>query len=357
MAFFLHRDLRRGFLAAILALSSCEPRPRPASDSIGGDGILWENINQSAEAEATDLSSDFEFLMTNNTGKRLEILGNVLPTDVEVLESAYPETGWVSKGGQWGIRVRVHHWKPGVNERPFFVKTSAGTSRLTASVTVPPGNQGIEWKSRKLRGAPAEGENLVFFTFRLKNTTDSDVRVLKIDTSCGCTTGRWPRDPWVLAPGESDEFEVELSRFGRDGAITKDVYFKTDLGITQLSVTGELPAASMDADARSQNQLLAQADPTAIFGDDCASCHVTPGIGLDGMPLYDAVCGICHDSEHRAEMVPSLTDKIGTADQGYWRHWITKGREGSLMPGFSDSVGGPLSESQIESLIGALSKK
>ena len=109
--------------------------------------------------------------------------------------------------------------------------------------------------------------------------------------------------------------------------------------------------------SRSQNQLLAQADPTAIFHDDCASCHVTPGIGLEGMPLYDAVCGICHDSEHRAEMVPSLTDKIGTADQGYWRHWITKGRDGSLMPGFSDSVDGPLTASQIESLVGALSKE
>ena len=357
MAFFLHRGLRRGFLVAILTLSGCEPRPRPASDSLSGEGLLWEKETQSAEAEPTDLSTDFEFIMTNNTGKRLEILGNVLPTDVEVLDSAYPESGWVSKGAQWGIRVRVHHWKPGINERPFFVKTSMGTSRLIASVTVPPGNQGIEWESRKLQGAPEDGENLVFFTFRLKNTTDADVKVLKIDTSCGCTTGRWPRDPWILAPGERSEFDVELSRFGREGAVAKEVYFKTELGITQLSVTGLLPDAPMNADARSQNQLLAQADPTAIFHDGCASCHVTPGIGLEGMPLYDAVCGICHDSEHRAEMVPSLTDKIGTADQGYWRHWITKGRDGSLMPGFSDSVDGPLTASQIESLVGALSKE
>jgi mono/diheme cytochrome c family protein len=68
------------------------------------------------------------------------------------------------------------------------------------------------------------------------------------------------------------------------------------------------------------------------------------------MALYNAVCAVCHEGEHRATMVPDLHMlKVPTNDQ-FWRIWIAHGKPGSLMPAFSNSDGGPLNDLQIASL-------
>ena len=42
---------------------------------------------------------------------------------------------------------------------------------------------------------------------------------------------------------------------------------------------------------------------------------------------------------------------IEKRDAAYWRKWIAEGKEQTLMPAFHEKHGGPLSETQVESLV------
>jgi hypothetical protein len=50
-------------------------------------------------------------------------------------------------------------------------------------------------------------------------------------------------------------------------------------------------------------------------------------------------------------MVPDLTVAKEKRDAAWWTRWIEEGRAGTLMPGFAKKHGGPLSETQVESLV------
>jgi len=67
--------------------------------------------------------------------------------------------------------------------------------------------------------------------------------------------------------------------------------------------------------------------------------------------LYQAGCAICHDAEHRAEMVPDLHTLKHPATADYWTQWITASKPASMMPAFTKSHDGPLNEQQIASLV------
>jgi mono/diheme cytochrome c family protein len=56
-------------------------------------------------------------------------------------------------------------------------------------------------------------------------------------------------------------------------------------------------------------------------------------------------------------MVPDLTGLPQAGSREYWALWIGQGKEGSLMPGFARSAGGPLTEEQIQSLVDYLSTR
>ena len=74
-------------------------------------------------------------------------------------------------------------------------------------------------------------------------------------------------------------------------------------------------------------------------------------MGKTGRELFDTSCGICHTTVHRASMVPELTGLPNGGNRDYWHAWISRGKEGSLMPAFSKSAGGPLTDEQINSLV------
>jgi cytochrome c553 len=104
-----------------------------------------------------------------------------------------------------------------------------------------------------------------------------------------------------------------------------------------------------DAD-RAHGVAAAKIDRQAVFKNDCATCHVKPGEGKYGKALYDAVCAICHEAEHRATMVPDLHAIKTATNEQFWQTWIAHGKPGSFMPAFSTADGGPLSDMQIANL-------
>ena len=89
---------------------------------------------------------------------------------------------------------------------------------------------------------------------------------------------------------------------------------------------------------------------------DCARCHVEPVIGKMGKDLFTAACGICHEGEHRATMVPDLHALPHETNAEFWKTWTAHGKIGSLMPAFAQTDGGPLSDQQIASLTDYLVK-
>ncbi len=204
------------------------------------------------------------------------------------------------------------------------------------------------------------GEPTGKFQFALTNRSDAPVTVLAVTSSCGCTAAQVPPMPWVIAAGANASFAVNMNLAGKFGTIPKVVTFATDKGTKHLQVrTTILPmpaTAGMAPGSREQNQQMALADRQAVFKGDCARCHAETAKDKLGKELYVAVCGVCHDAEHRATMVPDLHIAKTDRNEDYWRNWIANGRQGSLMPAFALPAGGVLSDGQIASLVEYLAK-
>jgi len=192
------------------------------------------------------------------------------------------------------------------------------------------------------------GDTNAPFTFTLTNTSSNAVTINEVHTSCGCTVAKLPSQPWTLAPGTNGQIQVTVDLRGKRGQLTKLVYVNGVTGTKTLTVKVNVPDAQGE---RAKNIQIATADRQAVFKNDCAKCHAEPATGKKGQALYSAACALCHDSEHRASMVPNLRALNHPTDREQWKTWITQGKSGTLMPAFAGAEGGPLTDEQIDSLV------
>ena len=210
----------------------------------------------------------------------------------------------------------------------------------------------LAWDASQKEAVAAFGQMDVHFKFAVTNISKEVVTIFKVTTSCGCTTVHLPPMPWALAPGTNVELNVTLNLAGKMGLVFKTVTVSTDKGNKVLMVKGTVqPATNSPAmGSREQNMKMAMADRQAVFKGDCARCHLEPGTGKKGKELYMAICGVCHEAEHRASMVPDLHNLNHETSHELWTVWINFGKPGSLMPAFAKPEGGPLTQEQIRSL-------
>jgi mono/diheme cytochrome c family protein len=169
-----------------------------------------------------------------------------------------------------------------------------------------------------------------------------------------------PPTPWTLAPGEGGKIDLSVDLRNKFGVLSKYVNIDTSGGQKLLNLKITIPTAQpamAGPDARTRNMQVALADRQAVFRGECASCHAAPTIGKKGEQLYTAACAVCHDTPHRATMVPDLRALKNATGKEYWAHWINNGKPGSLMPAFSRTHGGPLDNEQIASLAEFLDAK
>ena len=91
--------------------------------------------------------------------------------------------------------------------------------------------------------------------------------------------------------------------------------------------------------------------------EKCAKCHVARGVG-SCRDLYLADCAFCHGDNGEGKSASALNSQeyLTKHDAGYIKDWIANGKEGSGMPGFSKTKGGPLDDKQIESLVSYITK-
>ena len=205
----------------------------------------------------------------------------------------------------------------------------------------------------------ATTERPVEFTFSFANVSANSVTILGVRPSCDYVTAQLPPLPWTIAPGGTGKIGVTANLAGKSGTLFRSVLVITDKGSKLLSVKMTvLPTATSTrtGDTRAHNLIIAQNDRQAVFKGECASCHAKALTGKFGKNLYDTACGICHDAEDRATMVTDLSKINQPTSAEFWRTWIEHGKDGTLMPAFAMSEGGPLTENQIKSLTNYLAK-
>jgi mono/diheme cytochrome c family protein len=190
-------------------------------------------------------------------------------------------------------------------------------------------------------------------TWVTNSVTPTQIAVVDVHPSCGCTTAKLPALPWVIPPGGSGEIPITVNIGGKTGTFFKSVQVKTDKGMKQLllQITVAQPVQPTMNDAeRARDIAAAKIDRQAVFHNDCATCHVKNGDGKYGKALFDADCAICHEAEHRASFVADLNNLKVPTNIDFWRTWISHGKPGTFMPAWAESDSGPLNEMQIESL-------
>jgi len=212
----------------------------------------------------------------------------------------------------------------------------------------------LAWDADNKSTNVSAGITNVHFSFWLTNVASEEVLVHSVQTSCGCTVAQLPAYPWRLTPGSNGPIHVTVDLRGKFGSFSKGVTVDTSAGLKQLTVAINQPDAGttpgMDME-RLKNMRLAMADRQVVFKGECAKCHSEPATGKSGQQLYTAVCGNCHDSIHRAALVPDLKSLTHPTSAEHWQKWIAEGKVGSMMPAFAQSAGGPLNDQQIQSLV------
>jgi len=147
-----------------------------------------------------------------------------------------------------------------------------------------------------------------------------------------------------LKPGEKGKINVSVDIRGRLGKITKAITVYTNDPVkpaTTLSVRMNIKdRAHMDRYTAGE-----------IFGDKCRGCHVDQGKGKAGWDLFKADCFMCHNAGTNT----SLTG-MSKKPREYLRKAIREGVVNTVMPGWEETNGGPLDDSDIESLVDLISR-
>ena len=227
-------------------------------------------------------------------------------------------------------------------------------------------NTNLIWDAEAKTTNVIAGASEAHLTFSFTNVTVNNVTITHVHASCGCTTAQLPQLPWVIPPGTNGQIGVTVNLAFKSGVLFKTLTVDTDKGSKELAVnitilppvssaTNGTSKSPVDPD-RERSLQIGKVDRQAVFKGNCATCHLPDTSNKYGKVLYDSVCGICHDDPDRATMVPNLHSLGEATDEAFWRKWIEHGKTGSLMPAFSATEGGPLTDVQIMTLASYLNE-
>jgi hypothetical protein len=152
--------------------------------------------------------------------------------------------------------------------RPFLFAIASVILAANLSVTrqvaaEPISSTNLIWDSKIKTTNIVTGEKEAHFTFAFTNVSSSNVTILSIQPSCGCTTAQLPPLPWVIAPGTNGQIGIKVNIAATSGTLSKTITVATDKDSETLSVKIVIvppPASAMPVTNRLQNQMIAQAD-------------------------------------------------------------------------------------------------
>jgi cytochrome c5 len=193
-------------------------------------------------------------------------------------------------------------------------------------------------------GSVVEGD-IVRHRFKFKNDGAGMLRIVKTETSCGCTTANGAFKEY--APGESGEMDVVVDTKGKKGIVVKTVTVtleNNDAATIELSLAMKLnpPPHPKIGNIRNINTEAA-----------CKSCHLESGEGQSGVFLYHRVCSQCHGKKGAGGFGMAHNDAMWQQqiDDARIARAIRAGLPEKGMPSFVEGVTPPLSEEQVGALI------
>ncbi|MBR7068732.1 MAG: DUF1573 domain-containing protein [Bacteroidales bacterium] len=94
------------------------------------------------------------------------------------------------------------------------------TAALFASLSAM--GQTIDFKNTKHDyGKINEDDGVAYHQFEFKNNGDAPLIIKKVESSCGCTTPEWPKNP--VAPGQTGTIKVGFNPTGRPNKFSKSI--------------------------------------------------------------------------------------------------------------------------------------
>jgi hypothetical protein len=95
-------------------------------------------------------------------------------------------------------------------------------------------------KTRHDFGTINESNGDVSHTFTFKHVGKSPLVIQNVETSCGCTSPEWTKEP--VQPGKTGVVKATFNPVGRVGHFEKKLTVKTNLGTADLYITGLVEA-------------------------------------------------------------------------------------------------------------------
>jgi len=185
-------------------------------------------------------------------------------------------------------------------------------------------------------GEVLEGEKATA-TILIRNNGDGFAQIVKVESSCGCTTVE--PEIRMLAGGAFTPLHVEVDTFGKLGDIRKSITMTDQYG--KQSTAWLMLHVTKNPHVMGENR--------SIFDGKCAACHVEPAKGkVMGSEIYTAVCVMCHGVDAKGAYAPSL---LAIHDKYALSELIANGTGTHHMPAFAKEKGGPLSVGQINALV------
>ncbi|MDX2084756.1 MAG: DUF1573 domain-containing protein [Candidatus Melainabacteria bacterium] len=189
-------------------------------------------------------------------------------------------------------------------------------------------------------------------SFILQNVGGKPLVIDEVSPSCGCTVAKLGKP--VVPPGDFTRLDVVLDTSIKLGAVAKTVtIYSNDPHHPQLDLVLKAQVLPGEQTAFHDGPVRVK-DRWVLFKGKCAECHVNKGVGKTGQALFQADCAMCHGVNGVGGVAMPLI--YGNYQHpAYVAHVRKVIREGSAntptMPPFATQHGGPLTDSQIDSLV------
>lgn len=180
------------------------------------------------------------------------------------------------------------------------------------------------------------------FTWVYHNDGKETLEIIAMNPSCGCTMS--VADPKTVPPGGSGALSVSYDPSGQSGDVRKSLTVVTNDPVHPRTILTILAKVIADEPAPAPTGHPRVTGQSLLMGS-CASCHAAPAAGKTGVPLWEAVCAMCHGKTGEG-----LGAFMVSHDNTALTQAITYGTADPKMPGFSTLMGGPLDDAQVASL-------
>lgn len=233
----------------------------------------------------------------------------------------------------------------------IYIMTTPGRKPMVVSIYEPPI---ISVEKRVQDLGKVQTDSKVQTDFLIYNIGGKRLRIKDVETSCGCTVAKISKR--VVAPGDFTRIQVEMDTSLKVGPVRKKItLLSNDPKRPELAlfVVGTVLPKAMAGHAKI---LLQPKDKLVLFKGQCATCHVSAGVGKTGKALFQADCAMCHGATAQGN------HSAGPALVGfdYENDTIAKRMRGIIangspntpqMPPFAKAQGGPLNDAEIDSLV------